>query len=78
MGRIEKLDNEGSLVRITGSSGVAVAWMLHHYLKYYCNSHISWQTQQISLPTKLPTINLTLPAVDLFRYSCELVNYAAD
>lgn len=39
---------------ITGSSGVAVAYGFHHYLKYYCKMHISWNGNQLRLPQILP------------------------
>jgi len=55
-------------VHITGSTGVAAAWGLHHYLKYFCLAHISWQTVQLRLPNPLPEADLTLTATDLFRY----------
>ena len=54
-------------VKITGSSGVAVAWIFHHYLKYSCSCHFSWETSQLSLPATLPNVNLTLNANDKFR-----------
>ena len=54
-------------VRVEASSGVGVAWALHHYLKYHARCHVSWQTSQLSLPAQLPHVNKTLEAVDLFR-----------
>ena len=58
----------GGGVRVEASSGVGVAWALHHYLKYHALCHVSWQTSQLSLPAQLPHVNKTLEAVDLFRY----------
>ena len=58
----------GGGVRVEASSGVGVAWALHHYLKYHARCHVSWQTSQLSLPAQLPHVNKTLEAVDLFRY----------
>ena len=63
---IIKEDDDGH-VKIKSSSGVGIAWILHHYLKYSCKSHISWETRQMSLPQTLPTVNVTLQAMDLFR-----------
>ena len=57
----------GGGVRVEASSGVGVAWALHHYLKYHARCHVSWQTSQLSLPAQLPHVNKTLEAVDLFR-----------
>ena len=29
---------------VQASSGVAAAWGIHHYLKYYAGAHFSWDT----------------------------------
>lgn len=58
---------EGGKVKIVGVSGVSVAWAFHHYLKYYCHCHISWETSQLSLPSPLPWVNLSLTSQDQFR-----------
>ena len=55
-------------IHIVGSTGVTVAWGLHHYLKYYCLAHISWETDQLALPKNLPEVQLTLTSNDLYRY----------
>ena len=54
-------------VRISGESGVSVAWAFHHYLKYYCHSHISWETSQLSLASPLPAVNTSLTSQDQYR-----------
>ena len=56
-----------TVVHIVGSTGVSVAWGLHHYLKYYCLAHISWETDQLDLPGNLPEVELTLTSNDLYR-----------
>ena len=58
---------ENNKVEITGNSGVAVAWAFHHYLKYFCDSHISWETSQLSLPSPLPPVNTSLVSQDQYR-----------
>ena len=58
---------EDNKVQIIGSSGVAVAWAFQHYLKYFCDSHISWETSQLSLPSPLPPVNTSLVSQDLYR-----------
>ncbi|XP_033348225.1 alpha-N-acetylglucosaminidase [Bombus vosnesenskii] len=55
-------------VEIFGSSGVAVAWGLHYYLKTYCNVHISWEGNQIELPQTLPDVRVKVTSNDRFRY----------
>ena len=54
-------------VHVEGSSGVAVAWGLHHYLKYHCRAHVSWETSQLRLASPLPQANFNLTANDLYR-----------
>ncbi|XP_057318664.1 alpha-N-acetylglucosaminidase [Microplitis mediator] len=56
------------LIKIVGSSGVAVAWGFYYYLKNYCNCHIAWEGQQIELPIILPDVNEKIISNDRFRY----------
>ncbi|XP_043516169.1 alpha-N-acetylglucosaminidase, partial [Frieseomelitta varia] len=55
-------------VEIIGSSGVALAWGLHYYLKNYCNVHVSWEGSQIELPPTLPDVRVKVTSNDRFRY----------
>jgi hypothetical protein len=34
-------------VQVTATTGVAAAWGIHHYLKYSCNVHVSWDVSQL-------------------------------
>ena len=45
----DSLGQNGSdiAVHVVSNTGVAAAWGIHHYLKYFCNSHISWDTIRI-------------------------------
>ncbi|XP_044254830.1 alpha-N-acetylglucosaminidase isoform X2 [Tribolium madens] len=63
--KIEKIDH---LIQITGTSGVAAATGINHYLKYFCNCHVSWETSQLKVPEVLPEVNLTITLNDRFRY----------
>uniref|UniRef100_A0A1B6LQJ1 Alpha-N-acetylglucosaminidase n=1 Tax=Graphocephala atropunctata TaxID=36148 RepID=A0A1B6LQJ1_9HEMI len=65
--KIYKSEND-SIVEIEGSSGVAVSWGFHHYLKYFCNCHISWDDDQLNFPPVLPPANVHIVANDRFRY----------
>uniref|UniRef100_A0A1B6CZE1 Alpha-N-acetylglucosaminidase n=3 Tax=Clastoptera arizonana TaxID=38151 RepID=A0A1B6CZE1_9HEMI len=65
--KITKYESNNT-VQIIGSSGVAVAWGFHHYLKYYCKCHVSWEADQLNLPEILPAVNLSIVANDRFRY----------
>ena len=58
---------EGGRLMVEASSGVGAAWVLHHYLKYWCGCHVSWETDQLALPAQFPAANISLTATDLFR-----------
>ena len=58
---------EGGRLRLEASSGVGAAWGLHHYLKYWCGCHVSWEADQLALPAQFPAANISLTATDLLR-----------
>ncbi|KAG1689557.1 Alpha-N-acetylglucosaminidase [Nymphon striatum] len=60
--------SNGNILRISANSGVAASWGLHHYLKYFCNCHVSWSGDQLKLPEIWPKVNLTIQSNDRFRY----------
>ena len=39
--------NITTIISVTSNTGVAAVWGINHYLKYFCNSHISWDTTRI-------------------------------
>ncbi|CAH1772956.1 unnamed protein product [Owenia fusiformis] len=58
-------------LQIQGTSGVAAAWGLHYYLKYYCGCHISWGGRQLNIPTPMPRVpypGVKKTSNDRFRY----------
>jgi alpha-N-acetylglucosaminidase len=59
------LKEDGQItVNIVGTSGVAAVWGFHHYLKYYCFCHVSWDSDQLALPEDLPPVNITVVSAD--------------
>lgn len=60
--QILKLSN--GKIQINGSTGVAAAWGFHYYLKYVCKAHISWDSEQLNLPSTLPDADLTIVSND--------------
>ena len=44
---VELLKDPDSKVKIKASTGVLATWGIHHYLKYYCGCHFSWDTIRI-------------------------------
>lgn len=65
--RILKSEND-PVVSVTGSNGVAAAWGVHHYLKNYCNCHISWDGDQLNLPEQLPVVNYAASSKERLKY----------
>ncbi|XP_059081789.1 alpha-N-acetylglucosaminidase-like [Tigriopus californicus] len=61
---------------VRGSSGVAVVWGIHQYLKHECQCHVSWEFDQLNLPEVLPKVsNLTFKAKDAVRFYQNVCNY---
>ena len=54
VGNLNTSDNKA--LTITANTAVAAIWGLNHYLKYFCNSHISWDTTRIGKLIELPFI----------------------
>lgn len=44
------------VVDVAGSSGVAAASGIYHYLKDFCGCHVSWSGTQLRLPESLPPV----------------------
>jgi len=61
-------EEDATILEVTANTGVAAIWGVNHYLKYFCNTHISWDTTRIEIPSPLPEVNLTLTTVEKFRY----------
>lgn len=63
------LKNDGDdIVQIIATSGVIACKGFHHYLKVYCNSHISWDGNRIEMPDQLPNVNVTETSASRFIY----------
>ncbi|MBR6771160.1 MAG: alpha-N-acetylglucosaminidase C-terminal domain-containing protein, partial [Lachnospiraceae bacterium] len=44
------LSDEGGKIKVTGNNGVSLATGINHYLKYFCNVHISQVGSQVTMP----------------------------
>ena len=69
-----EITSKGDKIVIKGNSPVAMASGLNWYLKYYTNSHISWEAKQIVMPEVLPVIEKPVVLKSPFTYSYYL-NY---
>lgn len=53
-----ELESRGKKLIITGNSYNSMAYGLNHYLKYYCNTSISWyRNDRIDLPKAMPMLS---------------------
>ena len=52
-------NNEGKII-IRGTSGVAAALGLQHFLKHFCFAHISWSGDQLNIPEPFPHVKETV------------------
>ena len=50
------IESKNNKIILRGNNGVSVASALYHYLKYYCNTHISWNGDNLNLPSRLPEV----------------------
>lgn len=50
------LSDENGKVKVTGNSGVSLATGVNHYLKYFCNVHISQVGNQVNMPDSVVAV----------------------
>ena len=43
----EQYFGTNEVINVFANTGVAAIWGINHYLKYFCNSHVSWDTTRI-------------------------------
>lgn len=56
------------IVQIKATSGVIACKGFYHYLKFYCNGHVSWDGNRIKMPDQLPDVNVTETSPSRFIY----------
>ena len=54
------LTDEGGKIKVTGNNGVSLATGINHYLKYFCNVHISQVGNQVKMPAAIVPVNGTV------------------
>lgn len=57
-----------NLIDIKATSGVMACKGFNHYLKTYCNSHVSWDGNRIEIPDELPAVNITQTSPSRYIY----------
>lgn len=63
--------HENQLV-LRGNTPVAIASALNWYLKYFCHCHISWNGNNLDLPTPLPKVTSLVRQVSAFKHRAYL------
>jgi alpha-N-acetylglucosaminidase len=62
---VVKKSEDDTKVYLKGSSGVAAAWGLNYYLRYFCNCQISWEYhKQLKIPNPLPNVYINIASQD--------------
>ncbi len=69
-----ELSTTNGKILIKGNTQVAMASGLNWYLKYYCNSTVSWSGNQLNVPTPLPKIEGVVSKSSNYEHSYYL-NY---
>lgn len=63
-------------VLIAASSGVIACKGFYYYIKYYCNSHVSWEGSNVRLPENLPNVNVTMTSSSQFIFYQNVCGYS--
>lgn len=69
-----ELSTKNDKILIKGNNPIAMASGINWYLKYYCNSSVSWSGNQIKIPDLLPQIDGTVTKQSAFEHAYYL-NY---
>lgn len=52
------IESVGGKIRISGNNNISLAVGLNHYLKNYCNAHVSWYAaDSVIMPDRLPVLS---------------------
>lgn len=63
-----EIDSKNNKIVLRGTSGVEIVSALNWYLKYFCNSHISWCGNNLQLPKKLPLVENRIHIETPYKY----------
>jgi alpha-N-acetylglucosaminidase len=63
-----EIQQQAGKIILRGSTGVAVASALNHYLEKYCNASVSLRGSQLELPEPLPGVPEKIRITTPFRY----------
>lgn len=69
-----EIESKAGKIILRGSSGVAVASALYHYLTEYAHCQITWNGSNLALPAKLPAVPARVRKETVYQYRYNL-NY---
>ena len=74
---IFEIEGTEGLITLRGNNGVSIASALNHYLKTVCKADISWNGNQLNLPTQLPQVEQKIRETSpyTYRYYLNYVTY---
>ena len=55
-----EISNRSGKIHIKGNEGVSIAVGLNYYLKYFCNVHVSQETEQVRMPENVVAVDKTI------------------
>lgn len=69
-----EIESKAGKIVLRGSSGVAIASALYHYLTEYAHCQITWNGTNLTLPAQLPAVPAKVRKETVYRYRYNL-NY---
>jgi alpha-N-acetylglucosaminidase len=72
-------ENDSTKLQIKGNNALAICWGFNYYLKYYCNSSVSWSGKNINIrKSDLPVVDKAVKIIanDYFRFYQNTCTYS--
>lgn len=63
-----EIESKGTKIILRGSSGVAIASALYHYLTEFCHCQVTWNGTKLNLPEKLPLVQKKIRKNTPYQY----------
>jgi len=72
-----EIESSGGKIVLRGNNAISIGSALNWYLKYYCNSDISWCGNQVQLPNPLPAVpaKVRKDSPHTYRYAFNYCTY---
>ncbi|MFY7826612.1 MAG: alpha-N-acetylglucosaminidase [Flectobacillus sp.] len=63
-----EIESKNNKIVLRGNNGVSVASALYYYLTEYCHCQITWNGENLDLPTKLPLLSAKITKSSPYQY----------